>query len=392
MYEITRWYYFDDNYLYDIINDEPKVLLIGQWAEEITAVTQVALEYINTNEILGRTWKIIKRENGYLKSDVFQGREYIFDIKAESMQDGIVRSFRIQLLHPFNHQNEVEVVSYVQNIQKPVHIIVPLTGVLNNAKNIMLVFQQTAKLKEGLCLTLVLFKKRGIYQQLFDPNIWEYLENFKQNNKEMCFHMREINSDYNFFDGIKQSIEEIEENNIILTLKDDIEFNSDAIENCQNLALQNIRVYFPLSFSQFNPKNIEDGMPFGKPKNVDKKSFTKFTGYWMHNMHDFICAYSDDLKSILSKTESLVYEENPNNIFIEQSENGDNVYNKFLLANYKVISSVEPGLLRLYNNINCTNIRNKLDRRKCKIQMMETSGSKQELNILYLNENASKLR
>lgn len=184
----------------------------------------------------------------------------------------------------------------------------------------------------------------------------------------------------------------VDENSIVLTLQDDMDFSKDVIENCEIITQMNKRVYFPIVFSQFNPENIENGMPSGKPKNIDKRDINKFTGDWEHNDHDVLCAYAVDLNNILANIMIENLEENNEKIFTQSGNFGNILYNKFLSLNFDVISAVEPGLLKLYKDLNCSNIDNKVDKRKCTIRRLESLGSKQSLNILYLMKHGTKLR
>lgn len=140
MYEITRWLYFDNNNLYDKINSAPKAPLIGQYHEETVAITQVAMEYININTMMGRTWKMMERESGYMRTDVLQGTQYIVDLKVQSMQDDLAKTFRVEMLHPFKSEKEWNFVSYYQNVYKDVNIIVVLSGVSENHYYILIPF------------------------------------------------------------------------------------------------------------------------------------------------------------------------------------------------------------------------------------------------------------
>lgn len=131
MYEVTRWYYFDEEYLYDIINGKPKVKLLGSWYEETKAVTQVGLEYINANEMLGKTWSLVRLKNGYLRRDVFRGTDYILDIAVKSMEkhpsESISCAFRVRLVHAF--EKGLQVLEMTQENEVNIHIVAPVSGV-----------------------------------------------------------------------------------------------------------------------------------------------------------------------------------------------------------------------------------------------------------------------
>lgn len=134
MYEITRWLYFDEENLYDIIDGEPVVQLVGGALEETKAVTQVALEYVNANRMLGKTWELLKLQNGYMRTDVLRGTDYILDLKVKSKEkyesESVQTTLRVRMVHPFEPQKQsISLVNHRKIQHEKIHIIAIASGV-----------------------------------------------------------------------------------------------------------------------------------------------------------------------------------------------------------------------------------------------------------------------
>lgn len=167
-------------------------------------------------------------------------------------------------------------------------------------------------------------------------------------------------------------------------------FGQNLLETCRIIPKNQKRVYFPIAFSQYDPDIIERGMPPGKPRNINKLDINKFTGYWTHKVHDFMCMYYDDAVPALNKVLRSV--ENNAKLFYDiGSEGGVCMYDTFLLGNLDVISAVEPDLVRMYHKRTCDkSILSKNDYHQCVQLKAETIGSKPALSILYITEIEQK--
>nr|XP_039249983.1 chondroitin sulfate synthase 1-like [Styela clava] len=390
MYEITRWYYFDEAYLYDIINDEPKVKLAGSYYEETQAVTQVALEYINANNMLGKKWHLVGIENGYMRTDVFRGTDYILDVAVKSVEkyesESIHTTFRVRMVHAFQEKgSSLKVTSQHVEPNIGIHIIAPVSGDDMALENFVKIFAEKRSTRDKL--TLVLFNGKGHFGDqsiTLKPKVDELINQFPNS----MINVIEAEGDYNFLVGIKEAARGVDNNDIILTLNIDMHFGQDLLKTCKLISTPQKRVYFPIAFSQYDPEIIERGMPPGKPKNINKMDINKFTGYWMHKKHNFICAYKEDLTKIVDGV--LVSIESAQTTD-PSKEGGTDIYNSFLSDNVEVISAVEPDLIRIYRQRSC-------DRRfmvdeeynYCFKTAAEMLGSKPTLSILYLTEIALK--
>ena len=134
MYEVTRWLYFDEKHIYDIINEEPKVKSNGYWKEEVKVTTQVGLDYVNKNKMLGQSWTLAKFQAGYTKTDSIRGTDFLLDLHAKSGKRTLpnpikTNLFRIHMVHPLEQIRNSIFKSVKKITKEKITIITPLPQV-----------------------------------------------------------------------------------------------------------------------------------------------------------------------------------------------------------------------------------------------------------------------
>merc|ERR1712136_384188 len=286
MYEVVRWLHFDDQYVYDNINGKPKTPVTGHWKEEISAVSQVAVEYITAST--RQDWELHKLSNGYVKTDSVHGTQYLVDLELKTRSASAtseVRSFRVHLNHPFAN----------------VEFLLVLSGNEDG-------YLETRKRIETTSIGLKSDKIRITTHQGSPSYLGE------------MHHI--IN-------------EAVPSNNILFIMNEDMVLTDAAIKHCRSIPIEGKQVYYPVAFGQYDPDIIEKGMPPGKPKDVNKLDHTKFTGSWLYDQTNALCAYRNDFTRVLTtlfSTDSTLEGVLPM------------TYNAFLQANIRVVNAVEPGL------------------------------------------------
>ena len=173
--------------------------------------------------------------------------------------------------------------------------------------------------------------------------------------------------------------ESVASDSILLLVNEDMYLTDLTVKHCRSISSEGKRVYFPVAFGQYDPDIIEKGMPPGKPTNVNKMDHTKFTGSWLHDRNNALCAYRSDFMSVLTTLFS-----------IDTTLEGvlPLAYNVFLQKNIEVVNAVEPGLYRRHSTAKCssTDKLSKTDQEHCFNLKASQLGSKPALGILYLTE------
>ena len=165
-----------------------------------------------------------------------------------------------------------------------------------------------------------------------------------------------------------------------MVLEDDVTMTDGLLHHCRSICIEKTRVLFAVPFAQFNPKVIEEGMPPGKLKDLNKNDHDKFTGQWAFRSHKNFCAYYTDVSNMLyaaGKTKLEV--------------NGRWVYNDYLNQEYEVVMAVEPNLYKLNHNEKCFLTKQVPEEySQCMKHKVLHLGSKPALGVLYIKEILKK--
>nr|NP_001027609.1 Not6 protein [Ciona intestinalis]BAB00632.1 Not6 [Ciona intestinalis] len=390
MYEVTRWLQFDEHYVYDIINEEPKIPLVGHWLEEVRAVTHVAMDYINANRMLGQSWSLVKLHDGYLRRDALRGTEYILDVVVQPASHNFSyfineRMFRVNLVHPLKSMGEAEEVRVQRHVEGRLKIIVPAKitspGIVASIDNFV-----KSKPKPQVHLVLVLFLGSNKKEISGYKNKLQELETKIKSYQKVNIQIYPVEGLYSYFKGVRYGIKKATiSTDVVLLATIEAAFTEQLYHHCQANAIPKKRVYFPIAFGQFNPDIIKKGMPPGKPKDVNKRDHNKFTGYWMHDTFDFVCANQADMVGILNNLSSL-----GRRMGSTTEALGTKIYDAFLRSDIEVICAVEPGLYRTYGMTCSKGELTDKSYQHCMRTKAMSLGSKPALGILYINEVLQK--
>lgn len=194
--------------------------------------------------------------------------------------------------------------------------------------------------------------------------------------------------DYDFLAALHEAVKHTS-GEIVLTLNLHMYYGTDLLERCRLITVPGKRVYFPTAFSQYDPEMIEQGMPSGKPKNVNKMDITKFTGYWMHGTYEYVCAHHSDLSQAVDKL--VLSGARTTKTISFKTDIGTSLFDMYLSDGYNVVSCVEPDLRRLFRKLHC-NVRFMPDEeyRHCFKTAAQMLGSKPAMSMIYLTEIAMR--
>jgi len=386
MYEVIRWTQFDENFISDIINDEPQIKMNDYWKEEYQAISQVALQYINS--LTNQTWKVFKLQNGYIKHDALQGTHYILDLDlVKNRQDyanicPIKRRFRIELVH------------YLMPIE--------------SSKSTITVIDSKLDLKVFLFVTLGSTKIQKFLEKFpgsSSQNTEIYIIAVTRDKNKDFTKIKQLQDLVNgvIRDGIKINFlvkdesfgrvvilnniiaTETKEKDIVLLLTEDVIIKQSLVNHCKIFSKPYERVYFPVAFGQFTSDLVIKGMPPGKSKEIDLEDHNKFTGQWLPYNYDFSCAYANDIKSALSHLLTV------HNI-IEENEFGKMLNEQFMKQDIEIIRSVSPGLYKDSKNERCLYDDEYASKYKqfCLHEKVMGLASKAALGVLYLTDIEKK--
>ena len=222
--------------------------LAGEYEHLNDAVdeTMAALKkHLNLNSSLNLTLK-----TGVYRNDVNFGVEY--DIQV--MYEGDKSTYNVRLVRPLSPLILLHPPVKV-NLDKLVNIIVPLQGRLESFREFLDNFKKVCVLrKENVFLTVVYSGTKGErdVRKMLNTLTKEY--DFKK--FELVTRKQNFNRGHALDEGVRNW--KGQEDVLLFFCDVDIAFNSDFIDRCRIYSEPGRKVYYPMVFSFYNPKYVQE--------------------------------------------------------------------------------------------------------------------------------------
>ena len=223
--------------------------------------------------------------------------------------------------------------------EKIINITVPISGrvkafqrFLSNYEDVVLKNHQNVK------LVLVLYNDpKNPNSKLIAKGI---LENYK--NKYKNFDVTVTEPKYNESFSRGKALEygaALHSNDSLLFLNDvDVLFTADALLRIRLHTVQNYQIYFPVVFSEYNPK-----YGHGETSEYDNFCITATTGYWRTFGYGIVSIYKSDLANIGGFDKNIV----------GWGKEDVDLFEKSVASNLTIFRAADPGLVHVFHEIEC---------------------------------------
>uniref|UniRef100_A0A8C5S842 Hexosyltransferase n=1 Tax=Laticauda laticaudata TaxID=8630 RepID=A0A8C5S842_LATLA len=283
--EVIEWDFLTGKLLYSIAENQPPRQNINNIQREALddTVMQV-MEIINENsKSRGRLIDFNEIQYGYRRVDPLHGVEYILDL----------------LLLYKREEEELDVRSVMENEQntkelrgsnnKKIHILVPLTGRYNIFLRFMENFEKTCLVtKQNVWLVVILFSPDS--SQESSKHI-ELINAYRNKYPMADITVVPMAGAFSRGLGLETASSQFDNDTLLLFCDVDLIFTPDFLQRCQANTIQGKQVYYPIIFSQYDPK-----VTYGDHPPVDSYFvFTKKTGFWRDYGFGITCIYKSDL-------------------------------------------------------------------------------------------------
>lgn len=163
-------------------------------------------------------------------------------------------------------------------------------------------------------------------------------------------------------------------NNSLLFFCDvDLIFSGDALQRCRDNAVQGRQVYFPVVFSQYNPKIVYSE----KAPRENKFVLTKKSGFWRDYGFGISCVFKSDLLKAGGFDTSIL------GWGLEDVD----LYTKVINSGLKVLRSQEPGIVHIYHPVHCNSSLEQKQHKMCLGSRASTFASTMQLAELWLEKH-----
>lgn len=411
--EVIEWEFLTGKLLYSASENQPP-------RQSISSILRTALddtvlqvmEMINENaKSRGRVIDFKEIQYGYRRVDPMHGVEYILDLlllykrhKGRKVTVPVRRHAYLQQLFSkpfFRETEELDVNSLVESInsdtqsfsfisnslkilssfqggkevgghnEKKIHILVPLIGRYDIFLRFMESFENTCLIpKQNVKLVIILFS--GDSGQDASKHI-ELIQDYQNKYPEAEMTLIPMKGEFSRGLGLEVASSQFDNDTLLLFCDVDLIFRGDFLQRCRDNTIQGQQVYYPIIFSQYDPK-VTNG---GKPSRDDDFVFSKKTGFWRDYGYGITCIYKSDLLGAGGFDTSI------QGWGLEDVD----LYNKVILSGLRPFRSQEVGVVHIFHPVHCDPNLDPRQYKMCLGSKASTFASTMQLAKLWLEKH-----
>ncbi|XP_042365842.1 chondroitin sulfate synthase 3-like [Plectropomus leopardus] len=414
--DVIEWDFLTSRHIYSAAENKAARQNLGNLLR--TALEDIILqvmEMINENsKTRGRVIDFKEIQYGYYRVDPMHGAEYIIDLlllykkhKGRKITVPVRRHAYLQqsFSRPFfTETEELDVAELVASInsesqslsflsnslkflspfqvyesnrevweqsQRKVHILVPLSGRYETFVRFMENFEKVCLIpKQNVKLSVILMDIRS------NQNSGKHIQLIKD------YHRKYPKADLsiipmagNFSRGLALELgsAQLHNDSLLFFCDVDLIFSGDALQRCRDNAIQGRQVYFPVVFSQYNPKIVYSE----KAPRENKFVLTKKSGFWRAYGFGISCVYKSDLLKAGGFDTSIL------GWGLEDVD----LFTKVITSDMKVLRSQEPGIVHIYHPVHCNTSLEQKQYKMCLGSRASTFASTMQLAELWLEKH-----
>ncbi|KAM4809174.1 chondroitin sulfate synthase 3 [Rhinophrynus dorsalis] len=411
--EVIEWEFLTGKHIYSMSENVPPCQSLNNVLKvSLDDTVMQVMEMINENsKSRGRLIDFKEIQYGYRRVHPLYGIEYILDLlllykrhKGRKLTVPVRRHAYLQQSFSkpfFKEEEELDVQSVLQSINsgsqsfsffsnslkmfsslhvtkemkenndKKIHFIVPLNGRYDIFLRFMDNYEKTCLIpKQNVKLVIMLFSS----DTSSDPNKHTELMAEYQNKYPQA-DMSIITMSGQFSRGLSldQGSAQFDNDTLLLFCDVDLMFTSDFLQRCRDNTIQGQQVYYPIVFSQYDPKVTYRGNPAGDNNFV----FTKKTGFWRDYGFGITCIYKSDLLKIGGFDTSI------QGWGLEDVD----LFTKVISSGLKAFRSQETGVVHVFHPVQCDPNLNPKQYKMCLGSKASTFASTAQLAEIWLEKH-----
>lgn len=230
----------------------------------------------------------------------------------------------------FNSQEEDPVQS------KVINFILPLSGRYE-------IFQRFLQNYEDICLTsektsllIVLYQHKS--ENTFNKTI-DLIEQLKYKYRSANIEVLPISGEFSRARALDLGASKMQADDLMLFIDVDIVFTGSALNRIRLNTLPGRRVYFPIVFSQYDPKVV-----YGDARKQDKFTINEISGHWRQYGFGIVSLYKNDYRTVGGMDLSI------------QGWGKEDVefFEKAVKSDLDVFRAADRHLVHVYHEIECS--------------------------------------
>lgn len=304
----------------------------------------------------------------FTESEQLDVAELVAAINSESQTLSFL-SNSLKFFSPFQFYESTR--EMWEQSQRKVNILVPLSGRYDVFVRFMENFEKVCLIpKQNVKLTIILVdsednNNRGNHKEL----IKDYYKKYPKADLSV------LPMTGNFSRGLALELgsSQLDNDTLLFFCDVDLIFNSNALQRCRDNAVQGKQVYFPVVFSQYNPKIVyAENTP-----NENKFVFTRKSGFWRDYGFGITCVFKSDLLKAGGFDTSIL------GWGLEDVD----LFTKVINSGFKVFRSQEPGIVHIYHPVHCNSSLEHKQLKMCLGSKASTYASATQLAELWLEKH-----
>lgn len=414
--DVIEWDFFTGRFLYPTSeNNVPRQGLGNAVRFALEDIVLQVMEMINENsKARGRVIDFKKIQYGYKRVNPLHGAQYILDLlllykrhKGRKVTVPVRRHVYLQqsFSRPFfSEPDELDVGELVEAInsdfqsfsllsnsfkifspfqfsestkemqehgQKKIHILVPLTGryetfmrFMDNFEKVCLISNQNVKL-------IIILVDNDTNQER--EKHLELIKEFHNKYPKADLSVIPMTGEFSRGLALEMGASGLPNNSLLFFCDVDLIFNSDALQRCRDNTIEGSQAYFPVVFSQYDPKLVY------ADKHLEDTNFvfTKKTGFWRDYGFGITCIFKSDLMRTGGFDTSI------QGWGLEDVD----LFTKIINSGVNVFRSQEAGIVHIYHPVQCnTNLEPK-QYKMCLGSKASTYASAMQLAELWLEKH-----
>ncbi|EGI62333.1 PREDICTED: chondroitin sulfate synthase 1 [Acromyrmex echinatior] len=265
----------------------------------------------------------------------------------------------------FNSQEEDPVQS------KIINFILPLSGRYE-------IFQRFLQNYEDICLTsgektsllVVLYQHKS--ENTFNKTI-DLIEQLKYKYRSASMEVLPVSGGFSRARALDLGVSKLQTDDLMLFIDVDVVFTGSALNRIRLNTLPGRRIYFPIVFSQYDPKVV-----YGDAKKQDKFIINEISGHWRQYGFGIVSLYKSDYHTVGGLDLSI------------QGWGKEDVefFEKAVKSNLDVFRAADRHLVHVYHEIECSRELSSLQFSMCMGSKADTYAGVETLaNMIYNNPN-----
>ena len=220
---------------------------------------------------------------------------------------------------------------------KTIHFILPLSGRYE-------VFQRFLHNYEEICLTsgektallVILYRHRT--ENFFNQTI-DLIEQLKYKYRSASIDILPVSGTFSRARALNFGVSRLKADDLMFFVDVDIVFTNSALYRIRANTLLSRQIYFPVVFSQYDPKIIH-----GNAKKIDTFVIDETTGYWRQFGFGIVSLYRQDYEAVGAFDLSI------------QGWGKEDVdfFEKVVKSNIKIFRAADKNLVHVYHEVECS--------------------------------------